>query len=480
MGDDTSSTREESPVVCPTASGIKEATEQSPNQVEATASAGPGRASNHTSKGRRDCKRSWSVAKRQKARVFTDSDAMKEQIRKDLLKQSYNVFDNYYETGVIPYIAKHNMFENMTFIVVLANSVWIAVEADASDKQLKSLLYVVMAHFFCAYFTLEMLVRFFAFKKKRDAFRDRWFNFDFILVSFMVFETWLMPIAGVGGAGFKSAAMLRVIRIVRLFKIARVARLLRLLPELMLIIKGIVAATRSVFFVIVLIGIMIYVGAVGFKVHSSDTNWGQRHFPTVTQGMMTLLLNGSLSRGVEVLKEAGAERFDLAIFFCCFVLLVNLLLLNMLIGVQCQVVSAVAEAEREESDANHIKQVVEELWQTAVANDHDGDGEIDKHEFLDILHDPEACRILDSLGVDVLMLYDMTQQIFDELLVERGADVGLGFNDFLKAIFRFRGSRPATVKDLVQTRCILTKALGGKGDVQFMTEVGSLEESLST
>merc|ERR1712232_1418710 len=138
-----------------------------------------------------------------------------------------------------------------------------------------------MAHFFCAYFTLEMLVRFFAFKKKRDAFRDRWFNFDFILVSFMVFETWLMPIAGVGGAGFKSAAMLRVIRIVRLFKIARVARLLRLLPELMLIIRGIAAATRSVFFVIFLIGIMIYVGAVGFRIHAQGTTWGGKYFPSV-------------------------------------------------------------------------------------------------------------------------------------------------------------------------------------------------------
>ena len=43
-------------------------------------------------------------------------------IREDLIKKPYNVFDCYYETGAIAYIAKHNAFENLTFITVLVTS----------------------------------------------------------------------------------------------------------------------------------------------------------------------------------------------------------------------------------------------------------------------------------------------------------------------------------------------------------------------
>jgi voltage-gated sodium channel len=398
------------------------------------------------------------IGSRKHKPIFMDAEAMKHKIRQDLIKKPYSVFDCYHKKGMFQAVARHSLFENVTFVVVLSNSLWIAIEADATEAQLESTLFNVVAHCFCAYFTVEMTIRYAAFKKKRNAFKDRWFCFDLLLVSFMVFETWILPFDGSGT--FKAAAMLRMIRIVRLFKIARVARLLRLLPELMLIIRGITAATRSVFFVIFLLGIMIYVGAVGFRIHAQDTNWGQKYFPTVDKGMMTLLMAGSLTRGIDVMDEGGNERGDLAVFFCCFVLLANLTLLNMLIGVLCQVVTAVADSEKEATDAKHIRDEVEQLWATAIAHDDDDDGEISKEEFVKIIRDPHACRVLDGLGVDVLMLYEMLDTIFEEQYIQRGHYGGLSFSDFLTAIFRFRGNRPATVKDLVQTRCILTKALG--------------------
>merc|ERR1712183_931435 len=58
----------------------------------------------------------------------------------------------------------------------------------------------------------------------------------------------------------------------------------------------------------------------------------------------------------------------------------------------------------------------------------------------------------------------MADQIYEEQYVEMEKDT-LCFGDLLKVIFKFRGNRPATVKDLVHTRQILTDALARKTDL---------------
>lgn len=252
----------------------------------------------------------------------------------------------------------------------------------------------------------------------------------------------------------------------RLLKVARVARLLRLVPEMLLIVKGIAASIRPVFFVLCFQGIMIYIGAIGFRMLASETAWGQENFPNIFVGMGTLLLKGSLSRGLEVIHAAGRSQstLHLAALFLTFVLLSNLTLLNMLVGVLCQVVMAVAEVEKEKRESETIKEKVAKLWDNCLLADKDSDGAIDATEFREMLQNSEAVRLLDGLGVDVLMLYEMADQIYEEHFVENETDT-LNFLDLLKVIFKFRGNRPATVKDLVQTRQILTNALAKKSDV---------------
>ena len=58
----------------------------------------------------------------------------------------------------------------------------------------------------------------------------------------------------------------------------------------------------------------------------------------------------------------------------------------MLIGVLCQVVTAVADSEKEETDAKHIRDTVEQLWSSAIAHDEDGDGEISMEDFVTAFH----------------------------------------------------------------------------------------------
>merc|ERR1719379_1649492 len=94
--------------------------------------------------------------------------------------------------------------------------------------------------------------------------------FDAILVSMMVWETWLMPLSeslmGISGpTGYGRAAnILRIFRVFRLMRAARMARLLKNIPELMIMAKGIVAATRATASILALLAIVIYIFAIAF------------------------------------------------------------------------------------------------------------------------------------------------------------------------------------------------------------------------
>merc|ERR1719265_2737752 len=118
----------------------------------------------------------------------------------------------------------------------------------------------------------------------------------------MIFETWimmvLMLVAGGGSSsGMGNASMLRLLRLLRLSRMARMARLLRSMPELLVLIKGMIAAIRSVFFTLVLLFLILYVFAILFRQLTVDTVIGAEKFYNILSCMQTLVLDGILFDG---------------------------------------------------------------------------------------------------------------------------------------------------------------------------------------
>merc|ERR1740138_403190 len=85
------------------------------------------------------------------------------------------------------------------------------------------------------------------------------------------------------------ATMLRLFRLVRLSRMARMARLLRWMPELMILLKGLWLASRSVFFTLVLLVGTIYIFALVFRQITDGTALGEAYFSTVPVSMGSLL-----------------------------------------------------------------------------------------------------------------------------------------------------------------------------------------------
>ncbi|CAE7572185.1 CACNA1H, partial [Symbiodinium pilosum] len=234
--------------------------------------------------------------------IATDVEDLKQSVRQKLSKQTYSVKDYYKSQGIFQRIARSNYFENFTLFIIAVNSIWIAIDTDNNDKTIiteAAIEFQIAENLFCAFFTFEWLVRWMAFRKTRYAIRDAWFVFDTLLVSLMILETWITPailsMLSMSGEGIGDASILRLVRLLRLARMTRVAKLLRAFPEVLIMIKGISAAARSVFFTIFLLVLVLYIFGIAFTqvCAGPDTPSDLRaKFQTVPESMLTLLFHG--------------------------------------------------------------------------------------------------------------------------------------------------------------------------------------------
>jgi ribosomal protein L40E len=184
----------------------------------------------------------------------------------------------------------------------------------------------------------------------------------------------------------------------------------------MILVKGIVAAGRSVMVTLGLLAIILYVFGVAFAQLCEDTEVGKAYFDGVFGSMYTLATAGTLMDGPTVVASALAQTsyFHSSLFFV-FLLISSLTVMNMLIGVICEVVADVSATEREEMTVDYI---THKLYGMLVGIDTDSNNMISKDEFLACIEHREAALILHDVGIDVVNLIDFTDAIFESFLAK--------------------------------------------------------------
>lgn len=408
---------------------------------------------------------------RQKA-VFASAAEMKDKIRDAIGNVKYNVFDKYKSRGWAQRIARSREFDYTTMFVITFNALWMSIETDYNDVNViirAPLIFLLMETFFCVYFLAEVVIRWCAFRLKCDALKDYNFLFDSVLVITMYGESWGLSLFSVLSGDTEATdvfdpSILRLIRLVRIFRIARVVRLLKNMPELMVLIKGMVTATRSVFFTLCLLALILYVFGITFTSLIGTSSVGEKYFSTVGATMNSLLLHGCFLEDFPVLaKEVLEESPLMYVLLISFVLLATLTVMNMLIGVLVEVVSVVATVEKEQLTVNFMKDKMCFALQT-IGKLHDpekGDLNnltISKTDFLNIIGLPTAARVLSDVGVDVVGLVDLADYLFQDD-VDLVSDE-LPFTEFMDLMLQMRGNNTATVRDLVELRKYLKLRLG--------------------
>lgn len=397
---------------------------------------------------------------------------------KNLDRRDVSEVDLYHESGCCASIARSSWFAAATMLVVISNSIWLGFDANLNSQPTiweADAGFQVAEHTFGAIFLIELLIRFGAYRRKKDCLKDSWFVFDGSLVVLMLGETWIMLPVWLSGAhngesGVGDLSVLRIARLLRLTKLGRIARLLRYAPEVLTMLKGLLYALRSVFVTLMLLLVLTYLFGIIFKTQAEGNAVLEVKFAGVVASMWFLLLHGTfldaVADEVPVLRD---ESTPLVILFLVFIFLSSFTILNLLIGILCEVVTSVSRRERERAAVEYLKNNLLEILEVHDQND---DRLIRKDEFELLMRNPELHMILTNFGVDSEDLISLKDVLFDnrEALLEGVSDDDetvqpevprsmsdintqkITFAEFMELVLRLRGGNGARVRDIVDLR----------------------------
>merc|ERR1719316_2101521 len=325
--------------------------------------------------------------------------------------------------------------------------------------------------FFCIYFTFEVIIRFLSFKDKRNCIKDGWFNFDTVLVTLMVAEAWCLPLVMESGKLPFPSSLLRLLRLLRL---ARMVRLLRGLPELLTLVNAMGAAIRSVSTVMVLLILLLYVFGLIFKMFLGGALPSM--FGSIPLSMQTLFMAGTLGDNISgVFEEVVNAVPFMAVVFSIYFFLTMFTVLNMLIGVLCEVVTAVSEASKEEVAIDRTREKFQEVLQEI---DEDGNGLVSRDEFKALIDHPEAKQAFIDLDVDIENFETMSSHMFDPI-TPGGDEEEMPFEDFLKRVLDMRSGNVAKYNDVIEVNKMI---LRGHQDIESKIDfkVGLVEQDIAS
>jgi len=352
--------------------------------------------------------------------------------------------------------------------VIVIYAIYMSVDADWNPATIITQthpFFIVCEQIFCLYFFGELLIRFMAFERKLTAFKDGWFLFDFVLVFMMVAETWVLNVviiamASMGDSSDSNflgdAAILRMARLMRLTRLARMARIIRKVPELLIMVKAVASALRSVGLALLLLGISVYVFAIAFRMTLDGTPVGASMFSNCAIAMHTLIMHGTFLDAVsDVMQELLTDSIPGFVLMYCFITLSAVTIMNMLIAILCEVITAVADAEKEALQVS----ITTEVLQTCLSAgaDQNNDGCIDLQEFHSMLQNQQVRKVLHEVDVDVQTLVNFADVLFED--DEGTTQPQLPFADFMQRLLQLRGRNTATVKDLVDLRKWISREL---------------------
>jgi len=205
---------------------------------------------------------------------------------------------------------------------------------------------------------------------------------------------------------------------------------------------------RAISLVFALLGLIVYMGAIAFRVLLENTSIGDTRFESVTQGMGTLLLDCALSgtKGGPLIREAYQVHPIYSFFIFCFALLANVTVMGVLGGLLVQTIKKVAEVEEEEKRIISNLETMNDFWTHLVEMDRNNDGSIAHEEFLNLVSQPQTLKLLKKMDVDPENLISLSDFMFEE---NKGQMSQSAFNQW---VLDLRGAQKGTLRDHYVTR----------------------------
>lgn len=249
---------------------------------------------------------------------------------------------------------------------------------------------------------------------------------------------------------------MKLMRLLRLARMARMARVIRLIPELMILVKGMFVAMRSVVLTLGLLLLIVYFFSLTLRQQTRGFDIGEKYFKSVPYGVLVLLLRGTMPDLADWVFEVQNEDTVSGVILGVFILFATLTVMNMLIGVLCEVVNVVSCVEKEQLLVNYMQGEIQGLWEREIG---DINTSLSKPEFQRFVCVSEAAVALHGVGVDPLGLAENIDFVFDHENSE------LSFADFVELVLELRGTNVATVKHVVDLQKFVQAEITSAADV---------------
>lgn len=217
-------------------------------------------------------------------------------------------------------IKSHPLFQTNVTIVIIFSSILVGVSTYEVNKGLLRIL-LISDLFVTIFFVVEILIRFFAEKNKKDFFKDGWNIFDSVIVSASLIPT---------GAG--SSVM-----VLRLLRLARLLRVISFIPELRFVIEALIESLKKSIYVLILIFILLYIYGVAGVILFETIEGGR--FETLGESIITLIQIMTLSSWETVMLPI-MEIYPISwMYFISFVVFSSIIVLNLFVAILVDVVS---------------------------------------------------------------------------------------------------------------------------------------------
>jgi len=169
--------------------------------------------------------------------------------------------------------------------------------------------------------------------------------------------------------------------------------------------------------------------------------------------MYTLLIEAIFPEQGALLIQLGNADVMYGIMGFCFTIAATLTIINMLIGILCEVSWRTAKVEQEKINFDFVRSTLENIVEGEEGIDENSDGLISQQEFLSIIRNKAALKALKQVGVDVEALINAAPFIFEELDEDGDTvELRLTFDEFIEAVIEHRETKYATVRDITGLR----------------------------
>lgn len=285
-----------------------------------------------------------------------------------------------------------------TFIInfaILASAIQMGFETQSTDSDWDE-AWQRWEHFFVAVFTFEMLFRLWTMRSYYflSPKSGMWNTLDFGIAWMGILDAWILPHVTTKNYS------LGFVRVLRLLRLLRILRLLKDIPELVVIMEGIVASFRSMFWVLILLFVMLYSVAImcvqvvgrnldGYPARSEDAEMMKEeiigdfnsfvYFGSLWRAMITLFNLVLVDEWAYVLRPIIEVQPVVAIPLFLLLFMATFGIFNVIIGVIVERTTLAMQRQRDdqiEAERRACFQTLSDLTDIACQIDKNANGEI--------------------------------------------------------------------------------------------------------